>query len=214
MAKVKRLLLGERSNRKPGSGSESKILHGSTRTRLDGLYPGWEDAFTVRNVWKDKADERDGQDRIAHIIKVTNPDVIVMLGIQVSLLMDVPYETEWLDTVFAWGVPAIKFPHPSGRSRVWNDPEFTAQAKKVLAQAAEAPLDDLIPAGTPVSKPLPDESPDTRPDCDVVTKFLSSYGEWRATCACGWECVSHGKETPAPPEFSAQVDFHLSRNPS
>ncbi len=213
MPRVKRLLLAERSNRAPGSGSDRKILHSSTRTRLDSLYAEWESAFTVRNIWRDKEDGRDPHERVEAIIAETNPDLIVALGVTVCQALDIPYETPWLSSVYAHGVPALKYPHPSGRSRVWNDPDFTELAAEAFAQAAEGAPSDLIPEpATENEHPCVRASLSAadRLPCKMTTKFFKSYDEWSAVCDCGWSCSFAGKKDKTPDELQNQIDFHLN----
>lgn len=82
---------------------------------------------------------------------------IVMCGTRVAAAfgMDVhpPYEWRWVRRVHddkrpEWGtevlahaygsnVPAVRIPHPSGRSLVFNDPEERAAARALLVKAAQ-----------------------------------------------------------------------------
>lgn len=171
-----KLLLGERSNKAPGEGSAEQILPSSTSRKLDELCPGWQDAFVVRNIWKDKEDDADAEDRIRQILEETDPDIVVTLGITASLAFGVKYHTDWLSWSEVHGLQVLKFPHTSGRNRSWNDKAFVEAAAKTLSELArtEDTADIVESASVPenVSESAPATSEAPKP-VQVLTRSKS-----------------------------------------
>ncbi len=183
---MKTLLLAERSNRPDGEGSLTSILHSPTRARLDWCYPDWEKAFVVRNVWGSKEDDRDGKDRLHEILREVQPDVVVALGITVSLLLDIPYETPWLTATSSQGLRVVKFPHPSGRSRFWNSAEDSEAAKRTLTGAAHGVLDFPTITRTRRDEGTVPPSKTKTAAHETTVKYLKVEKTYIGQCSCGW----------------------------
>lgn len=233
---MKILLLGERSNRLPDEGSAEQILESPTRSRLDALYPRWETACEVRNVWKNKTDDAEGKTRVLEILSEVQPTHIITLGITVSLLLDTPYPTPWLSTtplpsslyssytINSSPTPpsVLKFPHPSPRARVWNDSEFSEQAQNAFTEFCETGIVSIPEksekpneskkekvsreAPTPLEFSGPSAGKKTGNPCEVTEKYLKVSKEYIATCDCGWAVAA-----PRQNQRDGEVQFHLER---
>lgn len=226
-----KLLLAERSNKAPGEGSAEQILPSSTSRKLDELCPGWQDAFVVRNIWKDKEDDAPANDRIKQILEETDPDVVVTLGITVSLALEVKYHSEWLSWSTVHGLPVLKFPHTSGRNRSWNDPQFVERASGALrAIATASDIDEFILATAGVEgdteAPAPEQNESSADETvprpaktlvkaktkrlpkdfvhEIKSRFYKVEKLYTGVCTCGWS-VSASKKR----DTESNVEKHL-----
>lgn len=202
---LKTLLLAERSNRSDVEGSETSILHSPTRSRLDWCYPDWENAFVVRNVWSSKEDSRDGKERVREILREVQPDVVVSLGITVSLLLDIPYETPWLTATVSRGLRVVKFPHPSGRSRFWNDADDAEAAKKTLTGAAHGVLDFPTITRTERAEGTTPPSRSRTVEHETTVKYLKVEKTYIGQCTCGWAVASRTERGR-----DDEITFHMN----
>jgi len=142
-----RLMLGERSSRDGGR----DVLESATTRRLERLMYDWRRHFDVVNLYWGP-DDRAGH--LVEILRQSRPHLVVALGNQVAKALGVPAELNWFAR---WMVPqwlvkdwmpheplrrlvVVKFPHPSGRSRLWNDPMFCAEASWALQAVVQEPL--------------------------------------------------------------------------
>ena len=218
------LLLGERSNRPAGYGSAMEMLPSSSRARLDRFYPGWQERLIFRNVWQDQADKREGKARVREILAETQPEYIISLGITVSLLLDVPYETSWLaETTLSASLSAcasasasasptspvrvLKFPHPSGRARAWNDKEFEARAQEKFAQLASTAVRPKNANTNSETRLIKSENVENGPSSDPPHPFRSRKVSARSESDSGAQdalSASTGREVAKSPSVGSE----------
>jgi hypothetical protein len=128
---VRRLILGER----PSSGGPHPTITASSTTRqLDRLRHTWAIEFETRNVWPYADDDRDKLDLDA-LIKAHEHDVIVALGFVVSQELGLSLRGHWLSWHRRDDISILRFPHPSGINRWWNDTVNRTYASLALAEA-------------------------------------------------------------------------------
>lgn len=194
------LILGERSNRPNEEGYDEVILSSTTVTRLDWCFKSWREAFVVRNVWDSKSDDRDGRERVLELLLESNPSIVVALGITVSMMLGQLQDVAWLaeteQNVEGFGsVKVVKFPHPSGRSRFWNNLELSEQARKTLTQLAEGSA--RVPQQTQrvVTSPQPTSQAEQLTSHEITIREFKVSKESVATCSCGYSVAGRAKQT-------------------
>lgn len=206
-----RLLIGERSNKKPGQGDLNKILASPTRARLDLCHPTWEADFVTRNIWEDIEDTHNGKRRIQTILDEVEPDIIVTLGITVSLLLDVPQDTPWLCYTKYKGIPVLKFPHPSGRSRLWNDDAFAKKAAAELVQIATTGDTIALSKSRSAAAMKKPETKEPVPTEHIVSdiRHFKVENVYAAACSsCGWSITG-----PKKSQVEDDIDWHIKHAP-
>lgn len=109
----------------------------STARRLDSLMPEWRESFDARNMWP-QAGNRDMRTEVFEAYTLLHwPLVVVTLGRDVAHCLGVPRNARWFSHYSLDGrAVLINFPHPSGRNRLWNDPDFVDRARGELNWAA------------------------------------------------------------------------------
>jgi hypothetical protein len=132
-----RLILGYR----PSSGVHETILESSTTRRLSSMMPSWRDHFETRNLYSSSTPgSDDAVDAVALDAWIRNNDVSVIVTLGQSVSRELLWgmgRAPWLSwhrfTDDRW---FLKFPHPSGRNRWYNDAGNVAAATRELRRAA------------------------------------------------------------------------------
>ena len=139
------LLVGEQPNREWWRRSnardrETGILLGASARRLCGwaevVYPHeyvktCDRVNAVRDPTAPKMDLTAREDRCDQILEVAAGRPIVVLGVVAATMMGVQLcQGRWVGRV-------LYLPHPSGRSRVWNDDGMSKVAGHLFRQALE-----------------------------------------------------------------------------
>jgi len=126
------------------------------------LYPRWRDDFDVVNLHWQSSDLEEYEpeaDRLEHIMKAFDPRVIIALGAQTFNELGGDKKTAWLwsQSIFYSAIgrwcSVVKFPHPSGRNRWWNDTQNQIAAEDLLKFVVEDSLTAMthipsLPVGT------------------------------------------------------------------
>lgn len=120
----------------PSSGFEpffGRVSSSSSR-RLDSLYHDWPDQALGANVWWTPPP---AESHLAKILDETRCEVVVALGLFVAKQLGAE-RPELLQTqdVERDGrmIKVLVFPHPSGRSRFWNDVNNRVRAADLLKE--------------------------------------------------------------------------------
>lgn len=108
-------------------------------SRMNRLYPGWRHRAIGANAWWTKrAYERGEPSHAGQIMWDTDCEIIVALGhaVQNELGLRPGRAYEWGTLQFNdRQVDVLRFPHPSGLNRHWNDPDNDRLATAALAEA-------------------------------------------------------------------------------
>lgn len=81
------------------------------------------------------------------ILTKTTARRFVLLGAKVADAFRVPFEPFRVHRVLSW--PTLVLPHPSGRCRIWNDPESTQRARRVFQAFTLRPITECKWEGCP-----------------------------------------------------------------
>lgn len=135
-----RLIVGERANTDDPHGVWSLEPPSYTHNVLVRLYsPVFRD-YRTTNLWGWSGDERPARERANEIVdwflppSDLGPLLIIALGNKVADAFGVPRGRTWFEHYVNLddGFVVVKFPHPSGRNRLWNDPTMRARASFLL----------------------------------------------------------------------------------
>ena len=108
--------------------------------RWDDLPELTEEQYRTTNLWGWSGDERPARERANEIVdwflppSDLGPLLIIALGNKVADAFGVPRGRTWFEHYVNLddGFVVVKFPHPSGRNRLWNDPTMRARASFLL----------------------------------------------------------------------------------
>ena len=135
----------------PGQGGPLPIfgdVESDSASRMDRLMPDWRDHAVGANLWWN-ADDWNWQrpHHLDDVVSETGCDVIVGLGSFVHSELGMSKKAELFEvevvTPLTREILAVRFPHPSGRSRFWNIERNREQAAFVLRAALTAPIEQL-----------------------------------------------------------------------
>lgn len=183
----------------------------STSRRLDKLYPRWRYDFESINLhWQSDDFDDPEPDHLSVIIEAYDPDVIVALGAQVYRELGGDPKADWLTAEYVRLYPRwrhiVKFPHPSGRNRWWNDGHNCDIASQVLEEIARDPFTaftHILPTRPTVRSMLP-TTPAPRGGIrwtrsSVFVEDKDEDGEWRRVLVPGVASVEvNGVELSDP----------------
>lgn len=135
-----RLIVGERANTDDPRGVWNLEPPSYTHSMLVRLYPDVFRDYRTTNLWGWSGDERPAKERAQEIIDGSMPPshlgplLIIALGNRVADAFGVPPSTGWLTAHMNLddGLVVVKFPHPSGRNRLWNDASIRSRASELL----------------------------------------------------------------------------------
>ena len=112
-------------------------------SRMNDLEPTWRVDATGANAWSTRAAYQAGEpSNVEQILRETRCRVIVALGREVQDELDVAKAAWFTTTAIRRGdrtIKVVRFPHPSGLNRFWNDPQNVVRARKELRRALWTP---------------------------------------------------------------------------
>lgn len=106
--------------------------------RMDRLYPAWRERAIGANAWWTKrAYDRGEYSHVSQILEQTSCSIVVALGHETVRACGI-----MSGSLYTWGgyrsphgwIDILRFPHPSGLNRHWNDPDNVRRAQIALAE--------------------------------------------------------------------------------
>lgn len=113
--------------------------------RMDLLMPTWRDKALGVNAWTSHDGYHEGYESVvSQILRQTRCRVVVALGTTVQDELGLPGGSAYTwHTIERWSewynndepIDVLRFPHPSGLNRHWNDPENRRRGAQALHDA-------------------------------------------------------------------------------